>query len=188
MTDKGADIPAGARAGLDFWFTETEPGKWFRKDDASDDRVRTRVADTYRRAAAGEPESWRDTPLGCLAPTIVLAQFPRNMFRGDARAFATDAAARAGSRHELGNRFDAGLSAREKRFLYMALQHSEDAADPAPSITLNGSTGDPDLLKWAEAHKRIIDGFGRFPHRNEVLGGPSTPEETDFLTRPNSTF
>lgn len=182
------DIPAEAREVIDYWFVETEPEKWFQKDEAFDETVRVRFLDTYRRAAAGQCDGWRKSPHGCLALIITLDQFPRNLFRGDARAFDTDTAARAVLRHALENGFDQSLSTDERRFLYMPLQHSEDAADQALSITLNGAVGDPDLLKWAEAHKRIIDRFGRFPHRNEILGRHSTPEELDFLSQPGSSF
>jgi len=185
---RDADIPADARSVLDFWFVATAPEKWFKKDAAFDEDVRSRFATTYRRAAAGALDVWQATPLGCVALIIALDQFPRNMFRGDARAFATDEAARAVLRSALERAFDAGLSVQEKQFLYMPLQHSEDAADQALSVALNAATGDPDLLKWAEAHKRIIDEFGRFPHRNETLGRRSTPEEAAFLTRPGSSF
>jgi len=183
-----ADVPAEARIVLDFWFTETGPERWFKKTEAFDNTVRARFAETYRRAAAGEFDSWWATPRGCVALIIALDQFPRNMFRGDARAFATDAMARAVLRHALDSNFDSGLSVAEKQFLYMPLQHSEAAPDQELSVALNAATGDPDLLKWAEAHRRIIDEFGRFPHRNEILGRQSTPEETEFLTRPGSSF
>jgi len=182
------NIPAEAQDVLDFWFVETAPERWFKKDAAFDDEMRSRFADTYRRAAAGALDAWQTAPRGCVALIVVLDQFPRNMYRGDARAFATDAAARAVLRHALESRFDAVISVKERQFLYMPLQHSEDAADQALSVALNAATGDPDLLKWAEAHKRIIDEFGRFPHRNGILGRQSTPEEAAFLTRPGSSF
>ncbi len=182
------EVPAEARAVLDFWFTETSPEQWFKRDDAFDATVRKRFAELYRRAAAGALDGWRQTPAGCVALAIVLDQFPRNMFRGDARAFATDAAARAVLRYALDRKFDAGLSARERQFLYMPLQHSEDPADQALSVALYAATGDAGLVKWAEAHKRIIDRFGRFPHRNDVLGRTTTPDEAEFLTQPDSSF
>ena len=126
--------------------------------------------------------------MGCLALIIVLDQFPRNMFRGDPRSFATDAAARDVLRHALEKEFDVGLSTTQKQFLYLPLQHSEEAVDQALSVALNAATGDPDLVKWADAHKRIIDRFGRFPHRNEILGRATTDEEAEFLAKPGSSF
>jgi len=178
----------GAEDVLEFWFTETEPEKWFKKDEGFDQVVRTRFADVYRRAVAGELDGWQDAPRGCVALVIVLDQFPRNMFRGDRRSFATDAAARAVLRHALDSGFGAGLSVKEKQFLYMPLQHSEDVADQALSVALNEATGDADLVKWAVAHQRIIERFGRFPHRNEILGRATTPEEAAFRSRPGSSF
>jgi uncharacterized protein (DUF924 family) len=187
MSDR-EEIPPEAEAVLEFWFNETEREKWFRKDDAFDEAVRARFANVYRSAAAGELDRWQETPRGCLALVIVLDQFPRNMFRGDARCFATDAAARAVLRHALDSGFDEGLSVPEKQFLYLPLQHSEDAADQALSVTLNAATGDADLLKWAEAHQRIVARFSRFPHRNEILGRETTPEEAEFLKEKGSSF
>lgn len=183
-----ADTAPEAEAVLDFWFRESEPEKWFKKNDAFDETVKARFAALYKRAAAGACDGWQDSPLGCLALIVVLDQFPRNMFRGDARCFATDGAALAALRHALDNGFDAVLSVPEKQFLYLPLQHSEEAADQALSVTLNAATGDADLVKWAEAHKTIIDRFGRFPHRNEILGRESTPDEAEFLKEKGSSF
>ncbi len=182
------ELPAEARTVLAFWFKETPKERWFKKDDAFDDAVRARFRALYERAAAGELDGWRKTAKGCLALIIVLDQFPRNMFRGDARAFATDAAARDVLRHALDREFDRNLSVQERQFLYMPLQHSEDSADQARSVALNAATGDAELLKWAEAHKRVIDRFGRFPHRNDILGRHTTPDEAAFLAEPNSSF
>jgi uncharacterized protein (DUF924 family) len=187
MSD-AAEIAPEARAVLEFWFTEIETAKWFKKDPAFDETVRTRFAGLYERAAAGECDVWRETPHGCLALIIVLDQFPRNMFRGDPRCFATDPAARAVTRLALERGFDSDLTVTEKQFLYLPLQHSEDAADQALSVALNKATGDADLLKWAEAHRRIVDRFGRFPHRNELLGRKTTPEEAEFLKEKGSSF
>jgi uncharacterized protein (DUF924 family) len=187
MSDEAETTPE-AEAVLEFWFAETEREKWFKKDEAFDQAVAKRFADVCRRAATGELDGWQDTPRGCVALVIILDQFPRNMFRGDARSFATDAAARAVLRQALDAGFDEGLSIEEKQFLYMPLQHSEDAADQALSATLCAATGDADLLKWADAHRRIVDRFGRFPHRNKILGRETTPDEADFLKGKGSSF
>lgn len=182
------DIDPEAEAVLSFWFDESGPKKWFAKDEAFDAEIRTRFSSLYRRAAAGSLGHWQRTPRGCVALVIALDQFPRNMFRGDPRAFATDAAAREVLRKALANGFDENLSVWEKQFLYLPLQHSEDAADQALSVALNAATGDANLLKWAEAHRRIVDRFGRFPHRNEVLGRDTTAEEAEFLKEEGSSF
>lgn len=184
----GAETTPEAETVLQFWFNETEPEKWFKKDEEFDRTVRARFADVCRRAAAGNLDAWQQTPRGCVALVIVLDQFPRNMYRGDARAFATDAAARAVLRRALASGFDKGLSVPEKQFLYMPLQHSEDAADQALSVALNTATGNADLVKWAEAHHRIVERFGRFPHRNNILGRESTQEEVEFLKEKGSSF
>lgn len=183
-----AGLPPEARQVLDFWFEETTPELWFTKNEAFDATCRERFGALYERAAAGGCDDWRATPPGCVALVILLDQFPRNLFRDDGRAFATDAAARVVLRHALDNGFDTGLPWRHRQFLYMPLQHSEDAADQALSIDLNGALANEEVLKFAEAHKRIIDRFGRFPHRNAVLGRESTPEEVTFLAEPGSSF
>ncbi len=185
---KALDIPAEVRGVLDFWFGEATPEQWFKQDDGFDATIRERFAALFGRAVSGELAGWRETARGCLALVIVLDQFPRNLFRGGARSFATDAPARAVLHHALEKGFDDGLPVLQRQFLYLPLQHSEDAADQALSVELNAATGDADLLKWAEAHKRIIDRFGRFPHRNESLGRKNTPEESEFLKQKGSSF
>ncbi len=187
MSDDTAS-PAEAQSVLDFWFEESTPEQWFKKDDGFDAAVRERFAALYGQAAAGELEAWRDTAAGCLALVIVLDQFPRNLFRGDPRSFGTDAAARAVLRHGLDKGFDDGLSFRQKQFLYMPLMHGEDRDEQAQSVALYTALGDEDTLKFAVAHRDIVDRFGRFPHRNEVLGRETTPEEAAFLKQPGSSF
>lgn len=181
-------IPAEAQDVLDFWFVEAGPEKWFVQDKAFDLEIRERFGSVYRRAYDGDLGEWIETALGCLALTIVLDQFPRNMFRGDARAFATDPHARILLQHVLDKGYDRELDARQKQFLYMPLQHSEDRDDQELSVRLNAKLGDEEVLKYAIAHKEIIDRFGRFPHRNAVLGRDSTSEELEFLTQPGSSF
>lgn len=181
-------IPGEARAVLDFWFAESGPAQWFEKDDAFDAAIRDRFGSLYRRAYDGELGDWTETALGCLALVIVLDQFPRNMFRADPRAFATDPHARILLKHALDKAFYKPLDARQRQFLYMPLQHSEDDADQELSVRLNAALDNEDLLNYARAHKAIIDRFGRFPHRNAVLGRESTAEETQFLTEPGSSF
>ena len=185
---KEAPIPAEARAVLDFWFVESGPEKWFVKDDGFDSEIRDRFGSLYRRARDGDLGDWIATPEGCLALVIVLDQFPRNIYRADPRAFATDPHARILLQYALDKGFDKALDARQKQFLYMPLQHSEDRGDHELSVELYAALGDEDVLEYARAHKDIIDRFGRFPHRNEILGRESTAEETAFLTQPGSSF
>ena len=181
-------IPTEARSVLDFWFTESGPEKWFVKDQNFDDEIRDRFGPAYRRAHDGKLDEWTETPEGCLALIILLDQFPRNLFRDDPRAFDSDAKARAVLQYALDRGYDKALDTRQRQFLYMPLQHSEGRPDQALSVKLNATLGNDDVLKFAHAHKDIIDRFGRFPHRNAVLGRESTAEETEFLTQPGSSF
>lgn len=182
------EAPAAARELLRFWFEETDPELWFAKNDDFDAACRDRFGALYERAATSEFADWEETPEGCVALVIALDQLPRNIHRGDARAFATDPAARAVLRRALERGFDQVLPRRWRQFLYMPLQHSEDAADQALSVALNATLGDEEVLKFARAHKDIIERFGRFPHRNGALGRETTAEEAAFLEQPGSSF
>jgi uncharacterized protein (DUF924 family)/quercetin dioxygenase-like cupin family protein len=173
---------------LSFWFEALRPEQWFAVDETVDDEVRARFGTLHRRLADCVPPDWEQTPEGCLAAVIVLDQFPRNMFRGEPRAFATDAAALALADRAIGRGFDRALSAARRKFLYMPFQHGENAADQARSVELFAALGDPQTLDFARRHKEIVDRFGRFPHRNTVLGRVSTEEELAFLERPDSAF
>ncbi|MDP6786849.1 MAG: DUF924 family protein [Rhodospirillales bacterium] len=172
---------------LDFWFVSD--GLWFKKDDAFDETIRQRFTADYERAAAGESSDWRQTPDGCLALIILLDQFPRNMFRGSARAFATDALAIDVTEAALGRGFDNALPPARRRFVYMPLMHAEDVDHQRRCVDLFAALeNDSNGLEYAIKHLEIIERFGRFPHRNEVLGRHSTPEELAFLKTPGSSF
>ena len=189
MTELNSDpIPPEASDVLDFWFGEATPEQWFKQDDGFDATIRERFAALFARAAAGELADWRGTARGCLALVIVLDQFPRKLFRGGARSFATDAPARAVLSHALEKGFDDGFPFREKQFLYMPLMHSEDSGEQAQSVALYTALGDEEVLDFARRHKDIIDRFDRFPHRNELLGRKTTPEESEFLKEEGSSF
>jgi uncharacterized protein (DUF924 family) len=165
---------------LAFW-REAGPKKWFTKDAAFDDDIRARFLETYEAAAAGQLSGWQETAEGALALTIVLDQFPRNMFRGDARTYAADPLALAVAERALVRGFDQTVSPTDRQFFYLPFEHSELLADQERSCTLVAAIGDADLLKWAQLHADIIGRFGRFPHRNAVLGRATTPEEQAFL-------
>jgi uncharacterized protein (DUF924 family) len=163
-----------------FWRT-AGPERWFKKDAAFDDDIRRRFLKLHEAAAAGKLTGWETNAEGALALLILLDQFPRNMFRGQARAFATDPLARAITAGALVRGFDSQAPAELRSFFYLPFEHSEDLADQERGIALYKAAGDADGLKWAELHADIIRRFGRFPHRNAVLGRVSTPVELKFL-------
>lgn len=171
---------AAAESVLAFW-REAGPEKWFKKDIAFDDEIRARFLETYEAAVAGKLSGWEQTAESALALILVLDQFPRNMFRGDARTFAADPLARAVAGRALARGFDRAMALSDRQFFYLPFEHSETLADQERCCALFRSTGDADLLKWAELHADIIRRFGRFPHRNAVLGRATTLEEQAFL-------
>ena len=185
---------------LAFWFGRPgEPGYgeprgvWFRKDAAFDDEIRRRFLPAVEAALAGQLAHWAATPDGLLALLIMLDQFPRNLFRGTAQAFAGDAQARQLAAVAIDQGWDAPLAAVEKLFVYLPFEHSESLADQVRSMALftalaTGHAGNDGFLDYARRHHEIIARFGRFPHRNAALGRPSTPAEVEFLAQPGSSF
>jgi uncharacterized protein (DUF924 family) len=165
---------------LAFWRQAGE-SKWFEKDDAFDRAIREKFFATYEAAANGQLSDWEKTPDGALALVIVLDQFPRNIFRNDARAFTTDPQALAIAERALTSGYDRKIEHELVPFLYMPLMHSENIADQRRCVDLFGRYGNQNNLKFAEIHRNIIERFGRFPHRNTVLGRITTPEEQTFL-------
>ena len=176
---------------LDFWFGQDRKA-WFQKNPAFDEQIRSRFLGLFDQALRGELNDWRREPVGCLALVILLDQFPRNMFRGNAKAFAGDRLARDAARILLDKGWDKDMTPDERMFAYLPFEHSESLADQERCLALMkeiaGSPDTADLPKWAEAHLAIIRRFGRFPHRNAALGRASTPEETEFLKQPGSSF
>jgi uncharacterized protein (DUF924 family) len=164
---------------LAFW-RAAGPDKWFTKDAAFDDAIRARFLATCE-AAAARALAWDDSAEGALALLIVLDQFPRNIFRGSARAFAADPLAREVATRAIARGFDSQVAVAERGFFYLPFEHSEALADQERCVALNRASGDADALKWAELHADIIRRFGRFPHRNAVLGRATTPDEQAFL-------
>jgi uncharacterized protein (DUF924 family) len=165
---------------LAFW-QAAGPDKWFKKDQNFDAEIRERLLSTYEAAAAGKFVRWEATAESALALLIVLDQFPRNMFRGDARTFWADPLARAVADWAIGRGFDRAVADNMRNFFYLPFEHSEQIADQERSVALNRAAGNADDLKWAELHADIIRRFGRFPHRNAVLGRATTPDEQVFL-------
>ena len=187
------DIDRRAAEVLGFWFArEGRDKRWFQKDDRFDAEVRRRFFALHADAAAGRLEAWKDSARECLALILVLDQFPRNMFRGSAQAFSTDAMALAAARWAVERGYDRGLAAVERLFLYLPFEHSESltAQDEACRLMqeLDAFTETDDAYAYALRHRDVIRRFGRFPHRNAALGRPSTPEELEFLATPGSGF
>lgn len=165
---------------LAFW-REAGPARWFEKDDAFDAAIRARFLDAYEAAAAGALDGWRETAEGSYALILLLDQFPRNLFRGSPRAFATDEAARDVADAAIANGFDRAFDLPERRFIYMPFMHSEELADQERCLALCAAADDADGVHHAVGHRDIIRDFGRFPHRNPVLGRASSEEEHAFL-------
>jgi len=179
---------------LEFWFgapNSRERGRprksWFQKSEAFDAEIRRRFLATWERAARGELVPWQATPLASLALVVTLDQFPRNMFRGTARAFASDSLALAAARSMIAMEFGRLLSPVERLFACLPFTHAEDLAAQRRSLALFHGL-EPEDERSAKRHYEIIARFGRFPHRNAVLGRRSTPEETEFLKQPGSSF
>lgn len=177
---------ANAERVLRFWFDE-HARDWFAKNADFDAQIRERFLPLQEAAAAGRLASWRDAPRSCLALVVLLDQFPRNLFRGDARAFATDAQARAAARVILELGWDKAMAQAEQLFAYLPFEHSESLADQELSCELMKDF-DEEQRRYAERHREIIARFGRFPHRNNILGRQSTPAEIEFLKLPGSGF
>lgn len=184
---------------LEFWFgqpDDPEYGKsrkiWFTKDAKFDEAVRSRFLADYEMAAMGLLDRWKETPESNLASIVVLDQFSRNMFRGTPQAFATDPQALAIAQHAVANGFDKHLLPVQRMFVYLPFEHSENLEHQRQCVALfNQLSDDPECasgIEYAERHLQIIERFGRFPHRNRILGRETTPEEEEFLKQPGSSF
>ena len=191
--DDSQNDASGAEKILRFWFAD-EPGsresklqsRWFFPTPEFDRLCTTRFLASYEDAADGRLDDWKHEPRSCLALVLLLDQFPRNMFRGTARAFATDAKARELTHHAVSAGFDRKLSPIMRMFLYLPLEHSENLNDQLESVRLtselvSGNRDYPEILQYAEEHLEVFRRFGRFPGRNHALGRQSTQEEMNFL-------
>ncbi len=179
---------------LAFWFDESGPEQWFEQDDGFDETIRARFGEACHAARDGKLESWVETPRGCLALIILIDQFSRNIHRDSPLAWSADVHALALTKLAIEKGFDRQLDHAQRQFLYMPLMHSEMPDDQALSVELfrrlaeEGAENGQVAAEFAERHKEIIDRFGRYPHRNHILGRDSTPEEIAFLEEPNSSF
>lgn len=168
---------------ISFWFDELSQKDWFVSSKKTDATITERFGGLYRQLVAGIPAQAAQDAETALATVIVLDQFPRNMFRGSGEAFASDHLARKVASMAIDNQIDKQLNGSRLQFLYMPLMHSEELADHERCIALFEAADDQDTLKHALEHCDIIKRFGRFPHRNRVLGRESTPEEASFLAK-----
>jgi uncharacterized protein (DUF924 family) len=180
---------------LDFWFgaaPHAARGEWFRKDPAFDAAIRERFGDAVEAALGGAYGEWTTDAHGALARVLLLDQFTRNIFRDTPRAFAGDTLALSTAAAAVDAGQDRGLDAHERWFLYLPFEHSEDLEAQDRSIALfsrlKDETGAGSALEWAEKHAAVVRRFGRYPHRNAILGRVSTPEEIAFLDEPDSRF
>ena len=173
---------------LHFWFTELSPKQQFAKDAALDEAIRTRFGATLEAAARCELFAWRATPEGRLAEVLVLDQFSRNVYRDTPRAFAQDALALVLAQELVASGQDHKLPLAQRSFAYMPYMHSESALVHAQAISLFSQPGMEDSLRFELHHKAILERFGRYPHRNAILGRSSTAQELAFLSEPGSSF
>ena len=173
---------------LDFWLASRE--RWFDKDADFDTEIRRSFEGAHKEALAGRLDGWQDTAESALALVILLDQFPRNMYRDTPRAFTADAKAREVAKTAIRRGFDMAMSDQAHRMLfYLPLEHSEDAADQRRCVALvRERCPGTEFLRYAVAHREVIDRFGRFPHRNAILGRRNTPEEEDSLKDPDAGF
>ncbi len=163
-----------------FW-RAAGPERWFKKDSAFDQDIRTHFLAAHEDAAAGRHADWEKSLDGALALLLLLDQFPRNMFRGDARSFATDGAALSVAKRAIGRGHDARAEKDLRQFFYLPFMHAENLIEQERGIALYKNAGDANGRKWAEMHADVIRRFGRFPHRNALLGRVTTAEEQAFL-------
>lgn len=190
-----SNAPDPIDAVLAFWFGEV-PGErrkaWFVKDPAFDREIEARFLALHESAAAGALAGWAHAPRGALALILLTDQFPRNLFRGSPRAFATDPLALSTAKHVIAEGWDNGMRPVERMFVYLPFEHSESIAEQDRSVALFAPLAvfaeTADAADFAERHRVIVKRFGRFPHRNAALGRASTPEETEFLKQPGSGF
>ena len=173
---------------LDFWFSELKPKQWWVKDTQLDQQIATRFGHVHQQAHNGALKHWRTTPSGRLAEIIVLDQFSRNIFREKPQAFACDEMALLLAREAVDKGADQLLPVQQRAFMYMPFMHSESLDAHKQALTLFAQPGLEANLASEHKHLAILQRFGRYPHRNKILGRESTAEETEFLTQPGSSF
>jgi len=174
-------VPIASAEDVSAIWRDAGQDRWFKPDAGFDAQIRERFLDTHEAAAAGRLDEWQQTADGTLALLILLDQFPRNMFRGTPRAFATDSKALQIAERAIERGHDQKIDAPLRSFFYLPFMHSERLGDQERCLALYHELGNAEALKYAELHRDAIRRFGRFPHRNEILGRQSTPEEIVYL-------
>ena len=180
--------PKSSASVLAFWFQDSEPGQWYKKDAAFDETIRKSFETTVTGALASRLDDWADSSEGCLALILLLDQFTRNIYRDSPRAFSGDDMALALSLRCIERNYLAHEDAAWRQFMLMPMMHSEDLAIQERSLPLFARLTNPQTYEFAVKHRDIIARFGRFPHRNAILGRPSSDEEVAFLKQPGSSF
>ena len=178
----------GCQEVIHFWFDELSPKQWWAPDNAVDELIRQRFASLHAKAAKGDLTAWRNSAEGRLAEIIVLDQFSRNIYRGSLQAFACDDMALDLAQEAIACDADQELPPDKRAFLYMPYMHSESKVVHEEAVRLFSQPGLERNLEFEYRHKVIIDHFGRYPHRNEIIARESTPEEIEFLNQPDSAF
>ena len=175
---------------LDFWFVDTRPQQWFQVNEDFDALITKRFGDAYERASTGTFDDWQNNADGALALIILLDQFPRNMFRGTPKAFATDKKALVVAKYAISKGLDQVHSVQKKRFLYLPFEHSENINDQRRCVELFEKVKNdaPMGYEYAVRHFDVIDKYGRFPHRNKILSRDNTPEEEEYLAQSDAGF
>ena len=170
-----------AKAILDFWFDDSVKKRWFNSDEAFDEKIKTMFEPTYQAGVDGLLADWEETAEGALALVILFDQFPLNMYRGKKESFETEALSRDVASRAIKNKFDQQMSSSQRSFLYMPFMHSENLDDQQSGIDLFESAGLDDNLRFAKHHQKIVQQFGRFPHRNKILNRKNTADEVKYL-------
>ncbi|NQZ14662.1 MAG: DUF924 domain-containing protein [Alphaproteobacteria bacterium] len=175
---------------IHFWFEETQPSQWFQVNPEFDALTKEKYEDAYNSAAAGQFDDWQKNADGALALCILLDQMPRNMFRGTPKAFATDKKALVAAKFAISKGLDQVLPVVKRRFLYLPFEHSEVLSDQVRCVELFEKIKDEDKLghDYALRHLQVVEKYGRFPHRNKILGRENTPEEEEYLAQPGAGF
>jgi len=176
-----AECPVSPRDVVDFWFSDESRERWFRSTPEYDARVRSRFEVAWELARDGALADWEQSATGALAQVILLDQMPLNMFRDQPASFSTEALSRTVAEHAIARGFDHDVAGDRRAFFYFPYMHSELLADQDRSVELFGQPGLEQNLEWARHHREIVQRFGRFPHRNAILGRTSTPGEIQWL-------